>query len=90
MGYAEQAAVTPNLLREIEQLKEELRNERIAVDYYANRKSWVYPGNDYWNFDIAKKDVEKLQVPNSNSKNNVEHVGGKLARETQEKRKIIL
>ena len=79
------------LVQEIEQLKEELKRERSAVDFYANPENW--DNFEYSSlYVISTEDLEDIEYKFKNQKQSdyYENVGGKLARQTQQQRRIDL
>ncbi len=77
---------TDKLKQEIESLKEQLRRERECVDFYASKDNWQ--DNDLYGFPSSIKDDEQFGDEFGESKHLT--VGGRLARETQNKRQRIL
>lgn len=58
---------TARTMNELSELKSELAKKdaiikelQEAVAYYASQKNWLYPGKDFHNFDIAKKDISRV------------------------------
>lgn len=70
--------------KEISLLKEELLRERLAVDFYANKANYLDTHKGAPRFMcLVKEDGEKKDSLSST-------YGGKLARDAQSKRKVIL
>lgn len=44
---------------EKEVLKMRLEEAKSVIEYYADPKSWSYPGNDFHDFQIAKEDISE-------------------------------
>lgn len=85
--------------KEIAQLKEELKRERSAVDFYANKIHWEKFTEAYSEYDyesrvlcavdcIIEYDVETFEGKVFADRDH--SVGGKLARQTQQQRRIEL
>ena len=85
--------------KEISQLKEELKRERSAVDFYANKVHWEKFTEAYSEYDyesrilcamdcIIEYDVEIFEGKVFAARDH--SVGGKLARQTQQRRRIDL
>lgn len=67
----------------IAQLKAELKREREAVDFYANPESWSWLNNN-------RRTMMKLGEDLYHNENFTSMTAGKLARETQQQRKVEL
>ena len=67
---------------EIEKLKQELKSERECVDFYGNKENWFsHLGYKAYGSTIGRC-IDKDDISDLN--------GGKLARETQKNRKVII
>ena len=89
----------PTALAYISELKEELKRERSAVDFYANKVHWEKFTEAYSEYDyesrilcamdcIIEYDVEIFEGKVFAARDH--SVGGKLARQTQQQRRIDL
>ena len=79
------------LVQEIEQLKEELMRERDTVDFYASSESWNYSGYATYTERHFAKISEKMKIDYDDAENYpVSIIGGRLARQTQQQRRIEL
>lgn len=81
---SEYEKVIDKMEKKITQLKEELEREREAVDFYANTKSWrdsSKPREMRESMKISFEDADDYPT---------KIIGGKLARQTQQQRKIEL
>ena len=78
------ASMLYDLRAKHKKLKEELKREREAVDFYAHDGNWTAPFNydNKYHPCIVLSDVDQCTV--------TESFGGKKARETKSKREIEL
>lgn len=75
------------LVKQIPQLKKELKRERSAVDFYANSENWK--DNNLLGVNPSIVDEDTIFENESVESNHIT-IGGKLARQTQKERKVNL
>ena len=81
----------PTALTYISELKEELRRERDTVDFYASSESWNHSGYTTYAERHFAKISEKMKIDYDDAENYpVSIIGGRLARQTQQQRRIEL
>ena len=81
----------PTALAYISELKEELIRERDTVDFYASSESWNRSGYATYEERHFVKISEKMKIDCDDAENYpASIIGGKLARKTQQQRRIEL
>jgi hypothetical protein len=87
--YIEKAAIVKKELAGLELLRTRLASAEEALGFYASSRNWLYPGDDFHNFNIARHDISEAPFSDGKDRRRYEKCGGKRARAHFEKFKPI-